>query len=671
MKIVINWNQKFDIFDLTNLKESLHNTILPFKPNHFWLEDLAIYLNYNFIPTHPSVRLRRLNLRKPLRTLGVNSDIVFRYDDLLSYKNILLSHYNQETMQQCLQLRKLGKRLFYCHSENLWQYPFQAEVFNLCDYIVCCSTKLAELTQARLTSKFTKCIVIPDMVDLPNKPLIQGRLHQPKENNDKLNIVYCGMGGNSIHARSLKSLINNLGMNLTIISEHDDADIKWNLNTYLEEMAKCDIAICPQNVELQPAKSAIKVAQAMILGLPVIASPNPAYLSLINSGENGFIADQPNEWENALIQLKDVSLREKFSLNGFNNDLQFEPHAIALKWLLSTPRFSIALINNTLHQKYLSYGDTVLDQLRLEGYEVTEFRYEDIDKLPPGYDLYLFIEVRYNPESISDVSPKILYTKENSYDLNNFPYFDMIVCENQSYVKYLNDRGFVNVMFCNSFDADFILESLKKDFIEERKKHNIKLHNEHINSFYHLQLPETRWTGFRDKKHIEFTMEHTKPGDEILDIGSADGFLSIYLAKEKRQISALEFVGRGIEWTKLQEKRHNVQIDLRKGCIEDVNIIFNDKKFDCILLFEILEHLDLLKLPWYLNKVETLLNKDAKVLISLPKQNLNDNLEHLFSPNENIIIKTFGCKRNFQYNWVNFINHGSCDGVWFISYCKS
>lgn len=637
-------------------------------------------MNYNFDPENPSVRLRRLNLRKPLREAGVDADIVYRFEDLLPYKNILISNLDAETFKEVIQLRKLGKRLFFDHSENLWALPFQSEIFNLCDYIVCCSTKLAELTQPLLTSKFTKCVVIKDMAEQKQSQYLQDLiLHQPKETN-KLKCVWTGMGGNSYLAKRLKPIINSLGMELSIISEHGDADIKWNIDTYLSEMSKFDICICPQNVELQPAKSNVKLTQAMSLGLPTISSPNPAYLEIVKQGINGFIATTEEEWRDALLKLKDLKLRQSMSQAALQTAKDYTPYAIAKTWadLLSNYHFaipSVALINNTLRHKYMSYGDFILDNLRLNGYEVTEFRYEDIDSLPAwpkkDFDLYLFVEVRYNPEDIPrDVKPKVLYAKEHQ-DLNNLPQFDLIVSEDKNYVDQLNYRGFVNVVYSEGFDAKFIFDNLKKDFVDLRKKHNIRLHTDHINSFYQLMPPETRWTGLRDKQHIDFTEEHTKESDKVLDVGSADGWLSVYLAKEKRIVSALDFVERGIEWTKQQAARFNTTVDIRAGCFEDIEKIFNDKKFDAILMYEILEHLDFLKLPEYLEKIERLLLPNGKILISLPNQNLIYNEEHLWSPNEKLIKKTFSNKSNFAFRWLELPDHGTCKGNWFISYSSN
>jgi 2-polyprenyl-3-methyl-5-hydroxy-6-metoxy-1,4-benzoquinol methylase len=668
MKISTQLSEQFNSHDLVTLIESAKSSAKTLGKSKVWVEDLAIYMGYNYDPTHPSVRLRRLNLRKPLREIGVKADIIYRYEDLLPYQNILLSHFDETLAEQCLELRKMGKTLYFCHTEHLWGLPSQIKVFNLCDYIVCCSNKLKELTQANLTSAFTECYFLPDMAEQnPTK-----KVHQPQE-KEKLRCVYVGMGGNSYLAKDLRPMIESLGMELTVITEWDDADIKWDQDTYLDIMAEHDIAICPQNVAAQPAKSHVKVITAMSVGLPLICSPNPAYVELIKYGLNGFVASTQAEWRDCLSRLKDLNLRKSMSYNALHTAQNYTPHAISFYWLellCRKKKPSVALINDTLKQKYLSYGDSILEELHFYGYPVEEFRYEDVSSLPQGYDLYVFVERRYEVDDISNVSPRILLTREKP-DLNTLPHFDTIVTTEKAIVDYCKNRGFVNIFYQPTFNMDHIINFSKLDVVEERKIHNESLHSTHIDAFHHLQPPETRWSPHhvRDYTHIEYTMNKTEYDSRVLDIGSADGWLSLYLATQGRKVSAMDFVKRGMDWTRQHADRLGVNIDLRFGFIEDLFEVFHDKKFDCILAYEILEHLDYRRLPWYLEKMESLLDIGGKILISLPKQDLHDNPEHLWSPSEKLIKKVFENKPCYQLQWVEIPNHG-VPGNWFISYLK-
>ena len=492
---------------------------------------------------------------------------------------------------------------------------------------------------------------------------------------------WAGMGGNSVYARNLKPVIEKLGMRLVIISEHADADIKWTRETYLEEMKKFDIIICPQNVELQPAKSCVKLITAMSLGKPVVCSPLPAYLDVVKEGVNALVAANEQEWYVKLKALRDsYELRDKLSMGAFRTAKNFTPLAIATKWveLLRSPS-QVAFVNNTLPQKYLSYGDRVLEILRFAGHAVyEEYRYEDIDVLPQNVDMQIFLEVRYNTEDLEQpiegvdghkVS-RVLITKED-LNINHLGHFNVIVTPLKQLAEKWTQRGFVNVHCVENLEM--LSYPLLKTFVDEditrkRQAHNLALHDAHINAFHHLIPPEERWnSGNRDKEHIKFTMENTKVGDKVLDIGSADGWLSLYLATQKRQVSALEFVQRGMDWTEQHAQRLGVKVDLRKGYIENVCQAVLFEKFDCILSYEIMEHLDLFRIPWYLNKMEKLLNPEGSILVSLPLQDMNDNPEHLWSPNEKLIKKVFQGKKNLTIKWTDIPNHG-VPGVWFVRY---
>ena len=68
-----------------------------------------------------------------------------------------------------------------------------------------------------------------------------------------------------------------------------------------------------------------------------------------------------------------AALMSKHALQTAQN---YTPHAIAFYWLellCKKTKPSIAFINNTLLQKYMSYGDSILEELRFYGYDVEEF----------------------------------------------------------------------------------------------------------------------------------------------------------------------------------------------------------------------------------------------------------------------------------------------------------
>ena len=135
------------------------------------------------------------------------------------------------------------------------------------------------------------CIIKDAIEDIPNKPtaVYEDRYEKPKA-------VYVGMGGNSfLVTEHLKDVIEKAGYDLVIITEWDNATVKWDFNTWPKFMCDGDVVLCPQRVNVQPAKSNVKVTAAMDLGLPVIASPIQAYREVISHGENGFLCDAQEE----------------------------------------------------------------------------------------------------------------------------------------------------------------------------------------------------------------------------------------------------------------------------------------------------------------------------------------------------------------------------------------
>lgn len=71
----------------------------------------------------------------------------------------------------------------------------------------------------------------------------------------------------------------------------------------------------------------------------------------------------------------------------------------------------VAIINSPLDTKYHSYGDHWVDGFQDAGCTVDVYGYKEIQTLPLDYDLYFFVEVRYNPHSIPwFITPRVLYS---------------------------------------------------------------------------------------------------------------------------------------------------------------------------------------------------------------------------------------------------------------------
>lgn len=269
----------------------------------------------------PATRIRRYNVFDAMEKHGIHSRVISGlYHGILEHLSkdtaVIFTGYGKEELELMQALKGRGVKLFYDICEAVFDGPYQAECMAQADMVVCCSTKLAELAAIR----GLPVTVIKDAIEGYAPHDYDYKYVRPRA-------VYAGMGGNSwLVMDYLKQSIEKAGYDLVVISEWDNATIKWNRDTWLSGMASCDVVLCPQRVDVQPAKSNVKVTQAMALGMPVIASPIQAYKEVIDHGRNGYLADSTDEWYRALIELKDPDKRRMIgtaareSVGGYSMD---------------------------------------------------------------------------------------------------------------------------------------------------------------------------------------------------------------------------------------------------------------------------------------------------------------------------------------------------------------
>ncbi|BBD78878.1 glycosyltransferase [Aerosticca soli] len=91
--------------------------------------------------------------------------------------------------------------------------------------------------------------------------------------------------------------------------------------TYLRRLAACDIAIAPlEDTSFNDAKSNIKFLEASIVHLPSVCSPRAAFRSAIEDGVSGYLADDGQAWEKALLSLvDDAALRESMAQRAYQH----------------------------------------------------------------------------------------------------------------------------------------------------------------------------------------------------------------------------------------------------------------------------------------------------------------------------------------------------------------
>ncbi len=149
---------------------------------------------------------------------------------------------------------------------------------------------------------------------------------------------------------------------------------------------------------------------------------------------------------------------------------------------------------------------------------------------------------------------------------------------------------------------------------------------------------------------------------KILDVGCGGGIICEPLARLGAKVTGIDFAPNNIKAAKLHSKRNNLKINYIYKDIEKSKL---DKKFDIILMFEVLEHLDNWKKT--IKNIKKNLNKNGIIIISTINRNLLSKLfaidiaenilnwipkgthdyNKLIKPEELKIILT---KENFHFN---------------------
>ena len=114
-------------------------------------------------------------------------------------------------------------------------------------------------------------------------------------------------------------------VNIHAVGARPDADrdgpfqfLPWNEESEIERIQAMDIGIMPlPNTPWMRGKCGYKLIQYMACGLPVVASPVGVNTKIVEHGVNGFLAETPEEWANALKTLiDDPELRQKMGQAG-------------------------------------------------------------------------------------------------------------------------------------------------------------------------------------------------------------------------------------------------------------------------------------------------------------------------------------------------------------------
>ena len=129
-----------------------------------------------------------------------------------------------------------------------------------------------------------------------------------------------------------------------------------NYTEYLTYLSECDISIAPlENFVFNDAKSNIKYLEASITKVASICSPRAAFADVIVNGENGFLADNEQQWHEAFDTLiQNSELRDSMAQAAYRTVTEtYSPQAIGSTQLAFAVRFESAAKGKT---KVLSFN---------------------------------------------------------------------------------------------------------------------------------------------------------------------------------------------------------------------------------------------------------------------------------------------------------------------------
>lgn len=226
------------------------------------------------------------------------------------------------------ELATAGIRTVYVHSdlEPANELPLR------CDVVICSSRWLADWYRRR---GHTHVVTIPDAAEAWRDP---SEITGEARPSGRLRVAWIGYRKNWTTVCDLRKVLARPGLeafDLVTVSNYPDADVEWDLHVSKHVVETSDIGAVPiRRDETALAKSSNRVVTFMALGLPVVADRLPAYEDLIVQGETGFLCDDLDDWERALLALRSPGLRRDVALRARSRvDPEFRLATAADRWL--------------------------------------------------------------------------------------------------------------------------------------------------------------------------------------------------------------------------------------------------------------------------------------------------------------------------------------------------
>ena len=297
----------------------------------------------------------RVIVYTPSRYLAFNGPQLRVYHFLILFFSLILSIFYPIVFIQ--------KIIFPIHFINLLKAFGKRVIFDFDDAIYTLhqsdESKATSSTLDTISKYFNHTVASSDLVVLENETnldiispmnsnilMITGPIdtarycpRQVSKSDDIIVIGWIGSPHNTFYLDPLLSLFAKIcrkysnvrftiiGSSYQIIPGVDARLVAWNLQTEVSELQTFDIGIMPlPDDEWTRGKGGYKLLQYMALGIPSVASPVGINTSLIDNGNNGFLAVTETEWFDCLCLLIDNET-ERLRMGAFARNIAVESYS--------------------------------------------------------------------------------------------------------------------------------------------------------------------------------------------------------------------------------------------------------------------------------------------------------------------------------------------------------